>query len=55
MARVQSQHGPEKAPALSLCHPRASVGSKSCSLSRATGQSLRNFVLLVVLALLLLS
>ena len=37
---------------LSLCHPRASLSSKSCSPGRAISQSSRNFALLVALALL---
>ena len=53
MARVQSQHGPEKNVCFPLCHPVASLVSKSCSPRGATSQSSRNFVLLVVLALLL--
>ena len=57
LARVQSQHGPEKASALSLSSSRVIellLGSKSCSPSRANSQLSRNFVLLVALVLLLL-
>ena len=39
----------------SLCHPRASLGSQSCSPSSAISQSSRHFVLLVALAFLLIA
>ena len=52
MARVQSQPGPEKR-LLSLCHPRASLGSLCHSPSSVISQSSRNFTLLVALALLI--
>ena len=40
MARVQSQHGPDKASALPLCHPRASLGSnRALKVVRQVGRS----------------
>ena len=51
-ARVQSQPGPEKASALSLCHPSRVTGLQKL-FAKWGDQSSRNFVLLVVLALLL--